>query len=73
MACHSYGKLLSPALTRSRAGLTLNTPAIARVATVSGGALALADDAVRVRRVVLAAAAFEAAFEELSLLEEVFC
>jgi len=59
--------LLSPALAAAGAGLALDTPAVARVAAIPGGALALSDDAVRVRRPVLAAAGLEAAGQEGAL------
>jgi hypothetical protein len=55
---------LGPALSATRAGLALRTSAIARIAAVPAGALALPDDAVRVRRVVLAATGLEAAGQE---------
>lgn len=55
---------LSPALAAARAGLALRASAIARVAAVSAGALALADNAVGVRRIVLAAASLETAGNE---------
>lgn len=59
---------LSPALTAAGTRLALNTPPIARVAAVSLGALALADDAVRVRGEVLAATGFEASADEGALM-----
>jgi len=63
---------LGPALVAPGARLALRTPAVARVAAVALGALALADDAVRVGREVLAAAGLEGSGgeEDVLLLED---
>ena len=59
---------LGPALVAPGAWLALRTPAVARVAAVALGALALADDAVRVGREVLAAAGLEGSGGEEDVL-----